>query len=190
MNDYLRRLCIDPPRVRKEASDKRKERSRSKGVVPLNIYSRQKAASKKRGHSQPSYSKKWLVNWMLSNPEYHRMYDIWELSGYDRDLVPTVDRIDDSIGYTEYNIQLLDWKSNRAKGHIERTIGNQNTSQGKISRPISAIRIIDNKKFEFKSITEASRATGSSKGNIDMCLSDSYSRKKSKGFSNWRYIDV
>lgn len=94
---------------------KSKESVRTKvGIVPQ-IYSAQRRNSKLRGHSSPTYSQGWLKVWLLNQPEYHRLYDLWVLTGYNRDFKPSVDRIDDNLGYTEYNIQLMSWKDNATK---------------------------------------------------------------------------
>lgn len=89
---------------------------KTKQGVILRIYTSQKSSSKKRNMQKPTYSKEWLQNWLLSNPEFHRLYDIWKISGYIKALKPSIDRIDDNIGYTEYNIQLMDWNNNLIKG--------------------------------------------------------------------------
>lgn len=89
------------------------------GIIPQ-IYSTQRRNSLKRGHALPSYTQMWLKDWLFSNPEFHRLYDMWVLSGYQREFKPSVDRIDDNLGYTEYNIQLLSWRENAEKQYNKR----------------------------------------------------------------------
>jgi hypothetical protein len=82
------------------------------------MYSAQCRNSLKRGHAYPTYTQIWLKAWLFINPEFHRLYDMWVLSGYQSDFKPSVDRIDDNLGYTEYNIQLLSWKENAEKWYL------------------------------------------------------------------------
>lgn len=49
-------------------------------------------------------------------PEFTRLYKIWEASGFDRRYVPSVDRIDSTLGYTKDNIQWLSLLENMKKG--------------------------------------------------------------------------
>lgn len=162
-----------------------KKRSRDKKVIPSLIYSIQKSSSKKRSHPSPSYTLEWLKNWMLSNPEYHRLHDIWVISGYDSKYKPTVDRLDDSIGYTEYNIQLLDWQSNRAKGHKERQKGGD-TAQGRLCKKILQFNMNGVLVRGYKSITEAHRITNINRANIQACAM----RKRNRaGKYIWRFKD-
>ena len=94
---------------------KSKESVRTKvGIIPQ-IYSKQRTNSEKRNHSYPTYSQDWLHSWLFAQPEFHRLYDMWVLAGYDRNFKPSVDRIDDNPGYTEYNIQLMSWQENAEK---------------------------------------------------------------------------
>jgi len=89
---------------------------KTKEGVILRIYTSQKGSSKKRNMQKPTYTKNWFKKWMMSNPKFHRLYDIWVVSGYKKEYKPSVDRIDDNLGYTEYNIQLVDWNENLIKG--------------------------------------------------------------------------
>lgn len=84
-----------------------------KGVI-TNIYHHQKQNSLKRNHTPPSFTKEELKIWLFQN-NFEKLHLDWVKSGYERYLHPSVDRLDDNIGYTIDNIQLLTWKENWQK---------------------------------------------------------------------------
>lgn len=81
------------------------------------IYSDQRQRSKRRGHEMPTYSKEDLGQWLKSQSNFEELWDGWVESNYDTKLVPSVDRLDDSKGYSLGNIQLTTWSENNLKGH-------------------------------------------------------------------------
>ena len=83
------------------------EYKRSKDGLVTVIYSSQIKNAKERGMNIPTYSKEWLKNWLFVNPMFHRLYDTWVLSNYEKTLKPSIDRKNDYISYTEYNIELM-----------------------------------------------------------------------------------
>ena len=87
------------------------------------MYSHQRASSKKRGHPEPSYDSHWLREWVLSQPEYDEIYKAWVLSGYDKNYTPSIDRIDDSKGYSFDNVQIMTWSENRMKEALYARLG-------------------------------------------------------------------
>ena len=71
-----------------------------KGVIRV-IYKTQKRHNKLRGHGEMPYSKAELSSWLYSNG-FKKLYDEWVSSGYLSDLKPSVDRINNFIGYSFY----------------------------------------------------------------------------------------
>jgi hypothetical protein len=64
--------------------------------------------------------KSTFYSWALGCAEFHKLYAAWESSGFLRDLCPSVDRIDSSLGYTLDNVQWLTHSENSRKATIER----------------------------------------------------------------------
>ena len=171
--------------TKSEKKEYMKQYRRSKKGVIIQMYGHQRGNSKKRSHAMPTYTKEWLANWLLSKPKFHRLYDMWVLSGYEKAFKPSVDRKDDSIGYTEYNIQLMTWQENKQKGHDD-------TRSGKLkhgNKPQKAVlQFTKDGEFiaEYVSANEASRQTGVGQGNISECCGD---RLKSTRKFIWKFKD-
>lgn len=62
------------------------------------------------------------IDWFFKFSEcqkFNRLYNEWVNSGYKKDLKPSIDRINNKLGYTERNIQWLTWHENFYKGNRE-----------------------------------------------------------------------
>lgn len=83
------------------------------GVITL-MYSHMKYACHKRGHPMPQFTKAWLEEWLLlkNTKTFTFLFSSWVLSGYKKDLKPSVDRKNPEIGYTKRNIRLMTWREN------------------------------------------------------------------------------
>ncbi len=97
------------------------DNARSKTQLPYRIYNNQVLHSKSRGHPPPSYTYEEFKQWVLSNPLYDSMYQAYQDSDYDKNLVPSVDRLDASKHYTFDNIELVTWEENMRR-HGEHTV--------------------------------------------------------------------
>ena len=124
------------------------------------IYSDQKKSSVKRNHDMPTYTKRELLEWALTKG-YTELHKLWVNSNYEHDLAPSVDRLDDNIGYTISNIRLCTWRDNYTKLHSDRVSG-RNT---KTSKPIRCYKG-DVMVKQYVSAREASRSTGLHQSNI------------------------
>ena len=164
--DGLRSSCKEC--LKKEKKIKR----RTKHGVIRTMYQGMKGRSKQRGHSAPSFTFEWLESHTMNNPDFHKLFDIWVLSGYSRMMKPSYDRIDDNIGYTEYNIHLVDWETNCMKEIIKR--------KRKVLLLNSGGGII----ASYSSISEASVDTGCSIDSIGYACKNTTCT--SDGFI-WRY---
>ncbi len=80
-----------------------------------NIYDKQRRNSKHRNHKMPTYTKQELKDWLFAQKLFHELYNNWVESGYEKMLVPSVDRIDDYESYTMDNISIATWDENNKK---------------------------------------------------------------------------
>lgn len=59
-----------------------------------------------------------FYEWAINDPEFHRLFDEWELSNYDRKLSPSVDRKDSSQGYEPWNMEWVTHSENSRRGAL------------------------------------------------------------------------
>jgi len=163
--------------------NKAKAKARRHSITGLftDIYNGQLYSTKRRGHTLPNYTQESLTSWIKSQPNFISLYDKWVLSGYDRKLKPSCDRLDDYKPYTLDNIRLVTWGENHRKGISDKVTG-INTKNCKAIKQFSKKGIFIK---EFHSIQQASRDTGAAAGNIQRCCTGEY--KSSKGFI-WSYV--
>ncbi|TKW65189.1 MAG: hypothetical protein DI616_15795 [Paracoccus denitrificans] len=67
-----------------------------------------------RGHEAPTYTVAELEAWLMAQPRFPCLYFEWEASEFKKAKAPSVDRIDNSKGYTFDNMRLMSWEENRA----------------------------------------------------------------------------
>jgi len=132
-----------------------KYRKTKKGIINQ-IYNNQKFVSKKRKMEAPKYTLKELREFMLKQSEFHTIYKKWEESGYKKELVPSIDRLDDYKGYSFSNIRITTWAINKQKGHND-IFNGINTKQ---SNTVVQYDLQMNKVSEYNSRNEAMRKTG------------------------------
>ena len=141
---------------------------RTKEGFITTLYKNQRHTSKRRGHKAPSYTKQELKDWLFAHPNFHKLFNLWELSGYEKMLRPSVDRLDDTLGYNFANIRLVTWEENyRKQKDIEKKPVIQLTKQGKFVA-------------YFESISEASIVSGVVLSNVARCANGK--RKTAGGY--------
>jgi len=153
-----------------------------KGLVSK-IYNSQRGSSKKRKHPLPTYTKEELKEWLYSQKKFHVLYDNWKRLDFQRAYTPSVDRIDDGLGYTMRNIQLMTWKENQGKYFNDLRLGKA-TSMVKPQKPILQYTKKNEFISEYPSANEAGRRTKTSQSSITACCKGRY---KSAGGFIWRY---
>jgi hypothetical protein len=137
-------------------------------TLPYRMYKNQQLYSKYRGHPAPAYTYSKFKEWVLNDPSYESMYNTYKNSGYDKNLVPSVDRLDSSKPYTFSNIELVTFSENMSRSGIERTES--------MKIPVLAVDRMSGKvQAEFPSLKEACKVLGLSdkhiSGAVDKVLS-------------------
>ena len=144
-----------------------KKRQTKDGFIK-NLYTNQKHNANTKlkrhgsGHYAPKYTRKELHDWLMAQPLFHHLFHLYKVSGFDRMLAPSVDRIDDYDGYTFSNIQLMTWKENRDKGHADVFSGTNSKSTTKVVQFTK-----DGEELAtYNSLALAERATGVARQDI------------------------
>ena len=104
----------------------------------------------------PEYTKAELTEWLFSQELFHKLFQEWKISNFKKELIPSVDRIDNSKGYSFGNIQLMTWNENNYKAHADRKSGQLITTHKTV------LQFTKDGKFVAKyiSIHQAGRETG------------------------------
>lgn len=100
----------------------RRKRDRTEDGLILKIFHSQRHSSKVRGHEYGMYTRWEFSDWMYANG-FKKLYDEWVESGYRTMEKPSVDRIDDSVGYVFGNIRIVKWRDNLKKAGYEQSRG-------------------------------------------------------------------
>jgi len=153
-----------------------------KGVIGT-IYRTQKSSSKHRLMPLPSYSKQWLTEWLLNQKLFHKLYNGWVESEYDKYMKPSVDRKDDELSYTSDNIQLMTWQENKDKYDSDRISG----VDKKQNKQVIQYSIDGNLLKSYHSLSNASIDTKISESCISNCCNGKI--KTARGFI-WKYAKV
>jgi hypothetical protein len=106
-----------------------------KGIIRV-IYKTQVRNQRLRGFGCIPYSKDELSEWLYKNG-FRDLYLNWVDSGYLKDSKPSIDRLDDNIGYCFKNIRLTTWLNNRL--HQYRDIKNAEGTGGKRCKTLAKI---------------------------------------------------
>ena len=175
------RLINNQNEIRVKAAESRTKMRRTKRGVIARIYDSQKTSSKNRNHNPPTYTLEWLIHFIMTNENFNVMYENWVKSGYKRNLIPSIDRKNDYIGYTEDNIKLVVFEDNRNRYYHDAKNGINNKQNKKIIQLTKDGIEINT----FFSISEASRKTGTDHG--DICKVAKGNKKTAGGFV-WRYF--
>ena len=153
---------------------------RTKNGLLRNMYSNQRKRSKRRNHPMPTYTVDEFIEAITDMPLFHTLFSAWEKSGYKKDLVPSIDRLDDYLPYTEDNIQLTTWKENNKKHYEDRKAGINN----KLCKPVVQLDTKGNVVATYYSIKNAVDITKISKYGIFDCLRG---KQKTAGKHLWKY---
>ena len=162
-----------------------------KGIV-TRLWHKHNSRSKQRGHTEPEYTREWLADYVLNHKDFDSLYLKYVESGYDKYLIPSVDRLDDNIGYTKDNIRLVSFMENmehcysaaRKKEH-----DNKGWDNGALTphRAVVQLTLSGDYVNAFISVSEAARSVvGASNSKIPMACSGK--RKTHAGY-RWAYLE-
>lgn len=146
----------------------KKFRKTKKGIL-TNSFSRQK------NRKEVSYSLKELHDKFLYDKRFDRLFNEWVKSGYNKQFIPTIDRINCKKGYDLNNIHCMTWAENRYKQRME-------TNIFRAKKIVCFKNGVIIKKYD--SVSDAVRSTGIMQGNISSCLTG---KRKSCGGFTWEY---
>ena len=148
------------------------------------IYAAQCVTSRDRGHPPPAYTQQELFEWSNKNG-LEELIQQWKKTGYKKDFIPSIDRIDDAHGYSLTNIQLVTWHENNNKMYEHRKSGKRITKQ---NRTVIQFTLDNTEVAHYPSISAAARATGICRTNINRACSTSNPSSKTAGGFYWSYV--
>lgn len=160
----------------------RLEYLKTKDGLLSRMYSNQKVNSDRRKHNLPIYTKEEFKDWLFSQELFNIIYDKWVKSGYEKDLKPSVDRLDDYKGYSFDNIRLITWGENRTKQNDDIRLAR--STSGEQCKAVLQFDKQMNLIAEFCSANEAARELKIFQGNISATCAG---RRKIAGGFIWKY---
>lgn len=103
------------------ACTKKYEKTKKGFLVRLyrNMQSRVSGVQKSKHHlyvGKSLLSKDEFYEWSLNNDTFHKLFNEWELSNYERRLCPSVDRINSDLGYELNNMEWVEFHENCRRG--------------------------------------------------------------------------
>jgi len=151
-----------------------------KGIIAT-IYGNQIKSSAKRSHNNPAYTRLDLTEWAEADWLFDLLYTNWINCGKPRSLKPSVDRINDTVGYLFTNIQFVTTGENIQKAATQRQLGISETNFQNVS--VQQFDLHGNLINTFQSLSEAARQVNGAAGNISKACKDH--KRIVKGF-RWK----
>ena len=127
-----------------------------------------------------------LEKWIIDNyyDEFTTLFKNWTLNNYNSDDVPSIDRLDDSKGYSFDNMRIVTWRENREKEYA--TEKHKNVEQMITVTRVKVARIDKNGvKTIYQSMSDAGRENNISTSCICECCKGK--RRSAKGY-RWIYV--
>lgn len=134
-------------------------------------YSHMHMSSKTRRHDCPNFTKEALWKWVVKQRGWKELFKDWKKSEFSKDHKPSVDRINNNIGYTLNNIRLTTWRRNSLTGYAVRR------------KPVVQESLTSDFIRLHPGLRAASRNSGVGYANIGRAVH----KKQTAGGFRWRY---
>lgn len=138
---------------------------RSEDGVVTTMWNTQRRNCRDRGHEYPTYTKEEFREWVTSQNSWERLYNEWILSDYDKQMKPSIDRLDDYKSYSFSNIRLVTYTDNREAYYTNSMDG---TTTKALEAVIKVDKVTGENLEEYFSIAEANRQHGKRQSNSDI----------------------
>jgi hypothetical protein len=145
------------------------------------VYTNQINNSKRRGHSLPTYTTGELLLWAESNNLVSLM-NAWALSHYSLEKRPSVDRLNENLGYSLSNIRLVTWQENHERNSFEVFHGKPTPR----TRRCRQLTLDGQVVAEYFNVSEAARQNGLRRSAISNVCNG---RKHKTGGFQWEHIN-
>jgi hypothetical protein len=142
--------------LQNECKECRKRYHRTSIGLAKEMLRHQRAISKKRQYTPPTYTAEDLHVWLIAQPAFNQLFKAWEISDYTKDIKPSIDRINDRISYRLDNIQLSTSKQNIQR-YSNDTFNGTNT---KHNHAVDMLDMDGNFIQRFHSVAAAARHLG------------------------------
>ena len=147
-----------PYKTKEETKEYNKNYRRTKNGLLVNIYNRSKFF-----HIM-EFTRKEFIDKFLNDKKFNRLFYEWEKSNYKKQLVPSLDRIDNKKNYSFDNIHFMTWSENRFK---------QSALDGKRGRKPAVLQILNGKIIKrFPSQRMTVKLLNISQGNLSSVLNN------------------
>lgn len=166
----------------------RKESKRNPKTWLTKTYGRMKRDNKNKFGKDLPFSKNEFAEWVFekNNTSFEVLFKDYIDSDFDKNLNPSIDRIDDYDSYKFSNMQLITWYQNNKKGRESAKNKQQCSDMAKAywSKPVNQYDINGNFIQEYYSAREAGRCLNVDSSGISKVCRDG--KGIYKGFI-WRY---
>ena len=162
-------------------SEYHKARNRTKDGFIAKKYNGQRHSPSSKLYGMPEYNLHELRSWALSQAIFHKLFDNWVKSDFNKWLSPSFDRTNDYKRYSLKRLRITTWRDNHVKS-IKDTLSGANNKKG---RRIKQISLCGNHILAHYSINSAGRISGVNSNNIRECCQG---KRKTAGGFKWRYV--
>ena len=154
------------------------------------VYGRMRLSSRERNHNPPQFTKVELKEWVIERG-IEKLLKNWVDNECAKDLTPSINRLNDYIGYQFNNMELTIWKDNNKQGRgsiktkelVHSKLGN--IAKKMFSKPVIKSDLDGKVLALYPSAREAARQNDTDSGSIaKVCRGEKITHHKHK----WSYV--